>query len=241
MSNRYIKFFPRDDDLDITIIQLKDSDNIIEYVDFLDYDLNYIRGYDQYLNNEIFTIEHPKNEPEHASGKIIEIFNNFEFKHSIDTEGGASGSPLILINTLKVIGIHKAGHIDENNLINFGTFIGEIFKDIYRKYDNNYIIGTFLINKNNIGRDIQIINSYDEYHRHRTYYDIEEEIKDCIIEINNIKLASFSYYHKFDEEGIYTIKYTFNNILINCNYMFFHCKNLINLDLSNLDTKMLKI
>ena len=37
----------------------------------------------------------------------------------------------------------------------------------------------------------------------------EKEIKECIIEINNEILPSFSYKYRFKNEGIYKIKYTF--------------------------------
>ena len=64
----------------------------------------------------------------------------------------------------------------------------------------------------------------------------EKEIKECIIEINNEKIL-FSYKYKFKKEGKYTIKYSFHNLLTNCNYMFRECKNLTNLDLSNFNTQ----
>ena len=67
----------------------------------------------------------------------IQKMKLYEFKHNIDTEGGASGSPIILIRTSKVVEIHKSGHINNNNPTNFWTSILEIFKVI----NNNYIIG----------------------------------------------------------------------------------------------------
>ena len=67
-------------------------------------------------------------------------------------------------------------------------------------------------------------------------YINEEEIKECIIEINN-ENYQFSYIHKFDKEGKYIIKYIFKNILTNCTYMFADCLNIINLDLSNFNTE----
>jgi hypothetical protein len=92
LKNRDIKFF---EELDITIIEIKEIDNIIKDIEFLDYDLNYIKGYKQYLNKDIFSLQYPKNGIEHGSGKIIEI-NEYEFTHTIDTENGSSGSPIIL-------------------------------------------------------------------------------------------------------------------------------------------------
>ena len=106
LKKRYYGFYQ---DLDITIVDIEDVNEIIKNLEFLDYDLNYIKGYNQYINIDLFTLEYPKNEIEVASGKIIKIINNNEFIYTIDTDYGSSGCPIILSNTLKVIGIHKAG------------------------------------------------------------------------------------------------------------------------------------
>ena len=250
-NDRNIKFFEK---IDITIIEIKDSDDIIKDIDLLYYDLNYINGYEQYENMDVFILEYPKDEIEVASGKIIEILNDYEFKHNIDTEKGSSGSPIIIPNTLKVIGIHKQG--DKRDFkINYASFIGRIFKDnmlnknVNAKINkslnltnNNYIIGEINISKNDIGKNIRIINSYEEYCRNNTWmpnkeeYRNEKEIKECTIEINNVKY-SFSYFHNFDNIGKYKIKYTFNSHLIKCSYMFCECFNLIYLNLSNFNTQ----
>jgi len=129
-SNRYIKCFKKP--IDITIIQIINSDKFKKDIDFLYYDLNYDFGYEQYLNMDIFSIQHPLGgEAEYACGKIIKIFNNFEFEHTVDTDHGSSGSPIILNESLKVIGIHKQSNTLNNN--NIGTFIGEIFKEKDKK------------------------------------------------------------------------------------------------------------
>ena len=43
----------------------------------------------------------------------------------------------------------------------------------------------------------------------------------------------FNYFYEFKRKGKYIIKYKFNNYLINTNYIFFKCKSLTNLNLSN--------
>ena len=244
INNRHIQFFKN---IDITIIEIKESDDIIKDIDFLNYDLNYIGGYEQYKNMDIFTLEYSKDEIDVITGKIKDILNDFEFKHNIHTEQASSGSPIILSNSLKVIGIHKEG--DRDAPINYGSFIGEIFKE-YKYFknmqnidiNNNYIIGEIYISKDNIGEDIRIINSYEEYYREINIKDIKEEykneneIKECIIEINGKKYP-FSYFHKFEKEGKHQIKYTFKKLLTNCSCMFSHCSSLINLNLSNFNTQ----
>ena len=57
---------------------------------------------------------------------------DYVFLHNIDTEGGSSGSPIILF-TKKVVGIHQ-GYAEDINL-NAGIFIGEIV-NVFNKSKN---------------------------------------------------------------------------------------------------------
>ena len=261
LNNRDMQFF---NILDITKIEVKDSDDIIKDIDFLEYDLNYTNGYKQYKNMDVFALQYPKDKIEIAAGTIMNIGDEYEyeFEHNIDTTNGSSGSPIIIPNTRKVIGIHKEG--DKEEKINYGSFIGEIFKDKNKsknkhKDNSNYIIGELYISKSDIGKNIRIINSFEESLRYELdRYDEwknrnlsslynkgkeenkedenEKEVKDCIIEINDIKIP-FSYFHEFNKEGKFKIKYTFKVLPTNCNHIFYGCSSLINLDLSNFDTK----
>ena len=113
------------------------------------------------------------------------------------------------------------------------------------KKEYNYIIGEIEIKEENIGKEIRIINSYENDLREKKWVPFEDEYKyknekelkeKCIIEIND-EIIPFSYYYKFKEKGIYKIKYKFNdNLKILC-YMFCGCKSIRNLNLSNFDTK----
>jgi predicted acyltransferase (DUF342 family) len=85
-----------------------------------------------YKDAEVFSIQHPMGKnASFANGKIIDIINDFEFYHNIETEQGSGGSPIILIDhinihKIKVIGIHYGRN--KKNGYGLGTFIGEIFK-----------------------------------------------------------------------------------------------------------------
>ena len=238
LNNRNIKYY---NNLDITIIEIKESYEILKYIEFLDYDLNYIKGYEQYKNIDIFTLQYLEKEGIcAASGNIIDILGNkYEFTHNIYTEYGSSGSPIILFNTLKVIGMHRGG--DKNKKINYGTFIGEIFNE--NKNINNYIIGEIYITEKDIGKNIRIINSFEKRFRKMKLNDEikeedknEKEIKECKIEINNNKIA-FRYFYKFKKIGKYQIKYIFDQYLTKTNYKFCYCSSLTNLNLSNFNTQ----
>ena len=123
--------------IDITAIEILDKDELYNGIEFLSYDLNYEEGYRQYLKSDVFSLEHPLGkDAECASGKIIKINNNreFEFEHTIDTDYGSSGSPIILAGNTRVIGIHKANNKTNNN--NLGTFIGILLQKISESFNN---------------------------------------------------------------------------------------------------------
>ena len=263
LNNYNIKY--TEEPKDITILQIKNSNEIYKDIKFLDFDKNYINGYKIYNNVDVFSINHPfEQNSAYASGKIIKIYD-YEFEHNISTDNGLSGCPIILlnenINLLQVIGIQK--NSDKSEKINRGTFLGEIFKELNNdlknsKIKDNFIISEIAIENNDINKNIRIINCYEEFIMNKCrenpnlneefkkkYYpngklnkDLmnEQEIKICEISIND-KLIPFSYFHKFEEKGKYKIKYNFKTNLIRTNFMFCECKSLTNIDLSNFDTQ----
>ena len=343
LNQRYIKYF--EGQKDITIIEIKKEDKIYKDIEFLEYDSNYKeKGYNIYKNADVFTLEHPLgNDVSCASGKILEIEEDYEFTHDISTESGSSGCPIILlngnINLILVIGIHKCAQ--KNKEINYGTFIGGIIdefkndsiffpklkknkeqkeeeekeeeekeeekeeeekeekqeeereeekqekqeekqeeekqeeeEDLTKKKNviidkknlmkkDNFIIAQINIKKEEVKKFIRIINSYEENeiytghnennendlkeslntsHIENNENDLEEslknekEIKQCEIIINEKKIG-FAYLFGFKNKGIYTIKYTFKNLLTKINLLFSNCSSLINIDLSNFNTQ----
>ena len=73
----------------------------------------------------------------------------------------------------------------------------------------------------------------NEYYK----YENEKEIKEnCKIKINDINI-NFNYFHKFLKTGNYIIKYIFTNNLTKTNFMFYNCKSLINIELSNFNAQ----
>ena len=282
LENRNVKYFEKP--IDITIVEIKESDIFYKEIEFLSYDSNYKqKGYLIYKNVDVFSIEYPHGqEAESASGKIININGN-EFEHNIPTEKGSSGSPIILLNSnknfIQVIGIHKNANTFKH--INGGSFIGVIIEEIYTnlnriennninkeinkssnqnsnkiplesllyKYSDSFILSEFLIDDIS---EIRIINSYEEQVNNTILGSLpsfasdlifdskyeedlknENEIKQCEIRINK-ELIPFEYIHKF-RKGKYIIKYSFKNNLKKINHMFFECKSLISIDLSNLN------
>ena len=165
INNLSIKYFQKPKD--ITLIELKNIDDIYNDVLFLDFDINYIaKGYNIYKDSDVFSIHHPFGEDAVcASGKITAI-NGYEFTHNIPTEQGSSGCPILLLNNntncIQVIGIHKKGKSESG--INMGTFIGEIINEI----NNNGLREILKYNsvekiiKENIPQDFDDINPEKE-------------------------------------------------------------------------------
>ena len=121
------------EDKDITAIEIIDTDEFKNKVKFLYCDLNFIEGYKQYTNQDVFILQHPNSDSAHvAVGKIIEIDENkeYEFKHTASTDRGSSGSPIILYYNERVVGVHKAAIKSNNENANLGTFIGEIINEV---------------------------------------------------------------------------------------------------------------
>ena len=116
-----------------------------------------------------------------------------------------------------------------------------VIEPILSEPNNNYIIAEIYIKDEDINKEIQIINSYENYQRKwnaeiKKEYMNEEEIKKCEIRIND-KLIPFTYLYKFTNKGNYIIKYLFYNYLSNTNYMFSGCSSLTNINLSNFNTQ----
>ena len=134
LQNHHIKYFRK---LDITLIEIKDSDEICNEIKFLTYDLNYILGYEIYKNGYIFTVGYPNGEESYGSGRIFDI-ENYRFYHTIPTSFGSSGSPIMLlndsINEIRVIGIH-IGAMKRTNL-KFGNLIAEILVEEKEEFIN---------------------------------------------------------------------------------------------------------
>jgi len=139
LLNRNIIFLP--DPIDITIIEINNSDIFIKDINFLFHDSNYDKGYQHCKGVDIINIGYPIGGLISAASGIIDEIKNIDFYHKIDTEPGSSGSPIILFSTSYVIGIHKG--VDNDKKLNVGIFIGEALNNL---------------GKNNIGNNIGWIN-----------------------------------------------------------------------------------
>ena len=112
------------EDKDIAAVEIIKKDHLQNSVHFLNLDANYINGYNQYKDKNIFGLYYYKKGKIYLKKGIISEINekNFEFKHNIQTDEKSDGSPIILAGNSCVVGMHKKS--------SFGTFIDELIKEL---------------------------------------------------------------------------------------------------------------
>ncbi len=111
-------------DYDIALIELKESDNINN---FLELDDNLFKYGEFYKDSSLYILQYPFGDKAQVSyGKLIDI-NSYEIKHICNTEHGSSGSPILNLSNNKVIGIHK----QSSDNISKGTFLKYPLKNFF--------------------------------------------------------------------------------------------------------------
>ena len=128
--------------LDITIIQILDKDNIDE-----NYFLLPNLDYNNLENKKIFIPQFPKGNNLYSEGEITKIEKN-EFVFKTNKIENSSGSPILLKNSSEVIGIVKSGN-ESNKYKNFGNFIYPIsnFLNDIIIYNNDQYEGDLVSDK----------------------------------------------------------------------------------------------
>ena len=129
--NNRIKYTNKD--YDITIIEIKEEDNINNYLK-LDKKIMKEGINKTYNKNSIYIIQYPENNKLGVSYGIIVSLDEkktYDFKHSCNTENGSSGSPIINLSNNMVIGIHKEASSQGN--YNKGLFLNYAIEDFIKK------------------------------------------------------------------------------------------------------------
>ena len=94
-------------------------------------------------NKSVYILQYPEGKELQYSIGNIKAINEYsnEITHLVSTTHGSSGSPIILVNTTEVIGIHKQGKIDKKE--NYGNFIYPIIESL----KNDFIFGKIYYGK----------------------------------------------------------------------------------------------
>ena len=157
IDNSRKKYTNPDNKIDITIIEIKSIDKI-NY--FLEYDKDIINKNEEFINldyknKSIYILHYPNGELNVSYGLINDIIDKKIINHKCCTEKGSSGSPILLLKTFKVIGIHYGEGPNKINL-NCGTFIKYAIDLFNIKYQNNNEI--IIKKKENILKKKQTMN-----------------------------------------------------------------------------------
>ena len=133
---------------------------------------------------------------------------------------------------------------DIDQIINSND-INERFKKIMKMYKmmNNEITIKIKIEKNDIGKSIYFLDNTNDFYKENGKYVNHKH--DNLREIKKINTTLFINGEKVrfkksfipKKSGIYLIKFLFNDLLSNCSYMFYNCKNIVEIDFSKFNTE----
>ena len=145
-----------DKELDITIIEIKPNKDEIKNFLEIDEDL-FSEEYEKIYNKkEIYLLQYPNGKVSSHSEGIVNNISDIDIIHTASTEFGSSGSPILNLFNMKVIGVHKTR---TNSQYNKGTFLKFAIERFNKKYLN-------LSNDNNeLNENNQLYNTINDFHK----------------------------------------------------------------------------
>jgi len=227
IDNLRKKYTNSDKNIDITIIEIRpNKDGIYNYLELDENDINEDEKNIEleYKKKSIYILHYPKGKLNVSYGLINNIIDNKRINHYCRTEEGSSGSPILSLETFRVIGIHYGS--SQTNKMNYGTFIKYAI-DLFNEYNNKIEIN--IIYETNKEGDEKIFgNEFVENNRNNIELIINGNRNNLI---NRYKLR----------KGENKIKIIIKNKITNLENMFYYCKSLKNIEeLKYLDTKEIK-
>ena len=161
------RFKCTNEELDYTCIEIFEEDGFNNYFK-IDKNINNNNPYEEYKYDEFVMIQYPGGDDvSFAEGYINDIIDK-NILYTMNTEGGSSGSPLILdTRNLKIIGIHYSRtNNDEKKAIFMKYIINDIEKQLKKNNNNNKFI-----NNNNYNNNINNLND-NSINNNKTMYNI---------------------------------------------------------------------
>ena len=192
---------------DITIIELKEKDNIKDYLE-LDDDLFQENAEINYKGKSIYSLHFPKGENAYVSYGLLNNIDKYIIFHNCSIDKSSFGSPVLNLQNNKVIGINKKKIINFNFNYNIGTLLKFPLKDFMNKM-NQQIIFIYSkefkkikeLGKGGYGRVNQVLSKLDNKYYAIKEIPIEELVKDRIQNFEN----EVNIFSKFDCNNI--VKY----------------------------------
>ena len=144
------RFKCTNEELDYTCIEIKEEDGINNYFK-IDKNINNNNPYEEYKYDEFVMIQYPGGDDVSFAEGYINQIKDKNILYTMNTEGGSSGSPLILdTRNLKIIGIHYSRtNNDEKKAIFMKYIINDIEKQL-KKNNNNQLSNKNYKNINNL-------------------------------------------------------------------------------------------
>ena len=220
--------------LNITFIEIKKNKDNINY--FLDIDNDVYKEKNVlkilFKKKSLYILHYPKGNNIKVSYGLSNDINNYNIHYNCDTEEGSSGSPILSLNSLKLIGIHIGSPNNNSNKYKIGNLINyaiEKFNNQNINDDNDVILNEMTIIYNiNYNNDIIYLfgEEFVKNNKEKCFlvineqkYDLCEYIKTDIIRKDDTNL-------KIKLEEIIPIT--------NMSYMCYYCHSLASLpDFSN--------
>ena len=201
-KKRFIKEYMTNFDLDITIVEIKPNE--IPIILFLEPDYENIKKINYYLNKDIIIHQYPLGLEQCISeGHITKFINNKKtLVYDSSTQGGSSGSPILLKNKIGVIAVHNGG--DKNTKNNFADIIIDVIHDVEKITEVDYIPEKDRNEdfENYTFSDVVIVKTGDSRQYNKNPYEI-------LLKKTNEKMINI------------TVKNTQNNIIYSANIAYF--------------------
>ena len=193
------------EEYDITIIELKENDEIENYLELddiiIDDIINNNNKNKEFIDKTIYIIQYPESELSVSYGLLDNIYadKNYNFIHKCSTKNGSSGSPIMNMSN-KIIGVHKEGYKDEYNI---GSFLNEAIKEFIQQF---YYHKDISDNKND--KNI-ILNEYNKKYN----LDIKDiNIEKLDLSSKNIGNEGLEYLSKIEFKKLKNLDLSNNNI-----------------------------
>ena len=227
---------------DTTIIEIKkEKDEIYNY---LEVDKNIFQDNSNilYYNNTIYILHYPGNKIASVSYGILNKNEklNYEIIHCCSTEKGSSGSPILSLNDMKVIGIHKAAG---NGKYNKGSFLKYPIEEYISKFYENKLKNEIICIYNKQEEEINLLHDYSininvfDDKLKKSYIEGKNNINEKNIDMYiNDKKIKFNYKYKSKVKGMFKVKFAINKLLTSTAWMFYGCSSLNSIDLSSFNT-----
>ena len=147
-------------DLDITIIEITERDEIYDFLELDEEIINYITLNNQqleyynknYINQSIYILNYLNGDKIMASYGLITDIREHDINHNCNTDQGSSGSPILSLENNKVIGVHYGSSNKFN--YNKGKLIIFAIIEFYKMMSEK------LIAIERIKNEIQFISNY---------------------------------------------------------------------------------